>query len=104
MKRSFVASSMFSIILLASTLSSASATNAWTQSEHLPYVHHTSSNPRNIKICGDHICKPFENYKKPQVVQNSTTQFVKQNHSIINKSFNKIVAQITKSLTNIKKE
>lgn len=103
MKRSFVAFSVFSIILLASTISSASATNVWTQSDHLPYVHHTASNPGNIKICGDHICKPFENSKKPQAIQNSTTQVVKQNHPTINKSFNKTVAQITKSLTNTKK-
>ena len=84
-------------------VSSASATSAWTQSSQLPYVRHTASNPGNIKICGDHICKPFENSKKPQVVQNSTTQFVNQNHPAANKSVNKTVAQITKSITNTKK-
>ena len=84
-------------------VSSASATNAWTQSDHLPYVRHTASNPGNTKICGDHICKPFENSKKPQVIQNNTTQFVSKNHLATSKSFNKTVEQITKFITDTKK-
>jgi hypothetical protein len=59
-------------------ISSASATNAWVQSNHMPYVRHTASNPGSVKICGDHICKPFENSKKlSQVTQNHRTQFIK---------------------------
>ena len=102
MKRSLVVFSIFSIILLSSAFSSASATSAWTQSDHLPYVRHTASNPGSVKICGDHICKPFENSKKPQVIQNSGTQFVKQNHPTTNKPLNRTVSQITRSFTNIK--
>lgn len=77
-------------------ISSASATNGWMQSDHPPYVRHTATNPGNIKICGNHICKPFENVKNsPQVIQN---------HSTIDKTFNKTVSQISKSSTNTKKE
>jgi hypothetical protein len=103
MKKSFVMFSIFSIILLSSVMSSASATNSWTQSDHLPYVRHTASNPGSIKICGDHICKPFENPKKPQLAQNSETPFVKQNYPTMNKSVNKTVVQITKSIITTKK-
>lgn len=85
-------------------ISSASATNSWVQSVHPPSVRHTASNPGSVKICGDHICKPFENSKKPQVVQNNGTKFVKQNHSTIDKAFNKTISQIVKSATNTKKE
>ena len=85
-------------------VSGASASSAWTQPDHLPNVRHTASNPGSIKICGDHICKPFEDSKKSQVIQNTGTQFVKQNHPDINKPFNKTVAQIGKSLTSTKKE
>ena len=77
-------------------ISSASATKGWVQSDQLPYIRHTATNPGNIKICGDHICKPFENSKNSlQVIQN---------HSTINKTFNKTISQITKSVTNTKKE
>lgn len=85
-------------------ISSASASSAWTQPDHLPYVRHTASNPGSTKICGDHICKPFEDSKKPQAIQNSGTQFVKQNHSVTNKPFNKTIAQIDKFSTSTKKE
>lgn len=84
-------------------ISSASATSAWAKSDQLPYVRHTASNPGSIKICGDHICKPFENSKKSQPIQNGGTQFVKQDHPIVNKPFNKTVAQITKSFTDTKR-
>ena len=105
MKKSFVISSVFSIVLLVSMISSASASNGWVQSVHPPSVRHTATNPGNIKICGDHICKPFENSKKlSQVIQNNGTKFVKQNHSTIDKPSNKTVSQITKSITNTKKE
>lgn len=76
-------------------ISSASATNGWVQSDHPPSVRHTATNPGNIKICGDHICKPFENSKKSLLVQN---------HPISDKTVNKIVSQISKSFTNTKKE
>jgi hypothetical protein len=103
MKKSLVIFSLFSTILLVSMISNASATNGWVQSDHLPHVRHTAANPGNIKICGDHICKPFETAKKsPQAIQNNNTKFVKQNH--IDKTFNKTISQITKSFAGTKKE
>ncbi len=86
-------------------ISSASASNGWVQSIHPPSVRHTATNSGNIKICGDHICKPFENFNKPsQVTQNHGTQFVKQNQSTVDKIFNKTISQIVKSSSNTKKE
>lgn len=77
-------------------ISSASATKGWILSDHPPNIRHTSINPGNVKICGNHICKPFENSKNSlQVIQN---------HSTIEKTFNKTISQITKSITNTKKE
>lgn len=56
---------MFSLVMIYSTVTEASATNAWVKSDILPYVRHTANNPGSVKICGDHKCSPFENAKKP---------------------------------------
>jgi hypothetical protein len=104
MKKSLVIFSVFSVILLASMNSGASATKGWMQSDHSSYIRHTAINPGNTKICGDHICKPFENssIKSSQVFQNNSTKFVKQKH--IDKASNKTISQVTKSFTDTKKE
>jgi hypothetical protein len=94
MQKSFAILFIFLTILMLSTISSASATSGWVQSIHPPNVRHTALNPGNIKICGNHICAPFENLNKlSQVTQNHESFFVKQNTSTITKTLTKITSQ-----------
>lgn len=80
MQKSFVVLFIFSIIVITSTVSNASATSGWVQSVHPPNVRHTAVNPGNIKICGNHICAPFENFSKlSKLTQNHESYFVSQN-------------------------
>lgn len=103
MQKSFVILFVLSTILITSMISSASATTGWVQSIHPPNIRHTAANPGNIKICGNHICAPFENFNKlSQVTQNHESYFTKQNSPTVTKTLTKISSQ-TSSLTNAKK-
>lgn len=92
MRKSFVILFIASTILITSTISSASATSGWVKSIHPPSVHHTASNPGNVKICGNHVCNPFENFKISQIIQNHESYFVKQDSSITTKTLTKVTS------------
>jgi hypothetical protein len=77
MKKSlFLVLGLFSLLVISSAITGASATKGWIKSEILPSVRHTANNPGNIKICGDHKCSPFEDMKK------SLHDKLKQNQSV----------------------
>ncbi|MDE1770254.1 MAG: hypothetical protein KGI28_06870 [Thaumarchaeota archaeon] len=86
-----------SLLVISSTITNASATNGWAKSENPPQIRHTATNPGSTKICGDHICGPFENMKKP--LQNITKQSQSIhliNHTKIEKIHNSTIAQESK--------
>ncbi len=89
------------LIILVPMISGASASNTWTKSEHPPYVRHTATNPGSVKICGNHICAPFET-TKPPVTKSITSFYTKQNNTTVEKIFVKTPMQ-TKLSSSTKK-
>ena len=80
---------MVSLLVISSTITSASATKGWVKSDNPPQLRHTANNPGSTKICGDHICGPFENVKKSlQSIpkQNQSIHLINQSHTKIEKS------------------
>lgn len=89
-----------SLVMISSTVTSASATNGWVKSDSPPYVRHTVSNPGSIKICGDHKCIPFENTKKSlQDIQKQTVHLVNQNYAKVEKIRDKTISQEIKPVS-----
>jgi hypothetical protein len=75
MKKSFFLVFVVSLLIISSTITSASATSTWMKSEILPPVPYTATNPGSTKICGDHKCGPFEDVHK------SLQNMLKQNQT-----------------------
>ena len=61
---SFLAILVTSLLVISSTVTTVYATTGWITSTNPPQVRHTATNPGSIKICGDHICAPFEKMNK----------------------------------------
>ena len=77
---------VFIVLLLSSSLvvNSVYATNEWISNPNPKKSHSTLNQIGKIKICGDHICKPFEyeNMKKTfnNILKNNSSYFFqKQN-------------------------
>jgi hypothetical protein len=73
MNKLFFVAFIVSVLVISSTITSASATSGWMKSNNPPSVRHTASNPGSTKICGYHKCAPFEDMRK------SLEEIVKQN-------------------------
>lgn len=102
MRKSFVLTIFtVSLLVISSTVTSASATKGWIKSDNPPQVRHTANNPGSTKICGDHICSPFENLKKSlQNIQkqNQTIHLINQSHTKIEKTYDKTITKSQKQV------
>ena len=100
-KSFFLVFFMVSLLVIASTVTSASATKGWIKSDNPPQVRHTANNPGSAKICGDHICSPFENMKKSlQNIQkqNLAIHLINQSHTKIEKTHDKTIPKSQKQV------
>ena len=90
---------MVSLLVISSTITSASATKGgWVKSDNPPQLRHTANNPGSTKICGDHICTPFENVKKSlQNIPKQSQSIHLINHTKIEKTHNNTISQESKT-------
>ena len=89
---------MVSLLVISSTITSASATKGWVKSDNPPQLRHTANNPGSTKICGDHICTPFENMKKSlQNIPKQSQSIQLINHTKIEKTHNSTISQESKA-------
>ena len=86
-----------SLLVISSTITSASATNGWAKDNNPPQIRHTAINPGSTKICGNHICGPFENMKKSfQNIPKQSQSIHLINHTKIEKIHSSTIAQESK--------
>ena len=79
---------IFLVLLMSSSLvvNTAHATTKWTTNPNPKLSHSTINQMSKTKICGDHICAPFE-YAKMQKTLSDTqrkyqaSHFLKQNNT-----------------------
>lgn len=78
---------------MSSIMTSVSATKGWVVA-HNDKDYHTYANPGHTRICGDHICAPFEYNNMKNLLsdgekQNQTYHFMKQNAVSIQQTLDK---------------
>lgn len=81
---------------MSSPITSAFATKGWIKNDNPPQMRHTANNPGSTKICGDHICAPFENMKKPlQNIskENQSIHITNQSYIKVEKTHNSTISQ-----------
>ena len=78
----------FVVLLLSSSLvaNSAYATTGWMSNPNPKLSHYTSNQIGKTKICGDHICGPFEYAKMQKTLydsqrKNQVSHFLKQSNT-----------------------
>lgn len=79
---------IFLVLLMSSSLvvNTAHATTGWMTNPNPKLSHSTSNQIGKTKICGDHICAPFEYAKMQKTLadaqkKNQASHFLKQTHT-----------------------